>query len=130
MASVAEIAEALADQLAQVTGLRATDYVPESLNPPAAFVNVTEIAEGTFGYETVTVNLDLVVLVSRASARSGQGTLYEYMDPRGPKSVTAAVMSLGRDDIQVESCKYRSLGIEEIAAYGYIGGAFETVVTA
>ena len=130
MASVAEIASALADQLTRVTGIRATDYVPESISPPAAFVNVTEVTEATFGYETVTVNLDLVVLVSRASARSGQGTLYEYMDPRGPLSVTAAVMSLGRADIQVESCEYRALGAEEVAAYGYLGGAFDTVVTA
>ena len=132
MAEIGLIAEALAEQLFQVTGIRATDYVPDSINPPAAFVNVTEIVEDTFdGGGTVTV--DLVVLVSRASARAGQGSLYEYQSLAGPKSIRKAIaankdLGLG-DGTEAIVRRYRSLGIEEIAAYGYIGGAFETEVT-
>jgi len=128
VATVAEVADLLATQLSDATGLRATDYVPESISPPAAFVRVNSVRESTFGYGSITILLDLIVLVSRSSARVGAGTLYDLMNPTGPMSVPAAVMSLGETDISIESCEYRSLGIEEVAAYQYDGGAFETVV--
>lgn len=130
MADVAQIVTAAAKILFEVTGLRATDYIPESISPPAAIVNLTEIHPGTFGDETMDVTLDLVVLVART--RAGQQQLQAYQSTTSTDSVWAAVRAnptLGLSGVNAAILRYRSLGIEEIAAYGYVGGAFELQVT-
>lgn len=132
MASVGDVAAGLASQLSIVTGIRATDYVPDSINPPAAFVNLTGRAVDDFDGSLI-LTFDLIVLVSRASARVGTGTLYEFVSGRGDQSVDQAIndnqdLNL-TDGTRAVPGEYRSLGIEEIAAYGYMGGAFAVVVT-
>lgn len=130
MADVDEVAAAAAKVLGLATGLRVTDYIPESISPPAAFVNVTEITPSAYGL-ALDIELDLVVLVTRS--RSGTEQLQAYQSQTGPQSVWLALLAnkgLGlTDGTEATIRRYRSLGIEEIAAYGYIGGAFETVVT-
>ncbi|HMI48898.1 MAG TPA: hypothetical protein VK481_09535 [Gemmatimonadaceae bacterium] len=132
MATVAEIASGIADVAENVIGLRAFDYVPDSINPPAAILILGEITEETFGYGSMEVPFDLVVLVSRTTARVGQGSLYEYASHTGDKSLWLAIAnnkSLGLAGVNARIVRYRPLGIEEIAAYGYFGGAFEMIVT-
>ncbi len=131
MADIDAICAAAAKVLSEATGLRPFDYIPESINPPAAIVVVTSIEPSTFHLESMDVTLDLVVLVARS--RSGQDQLQAYISHTGPQSVwlaLAAHPNLGlTDGTQATIVRYRSLGVEEIAAYQYAGGAFETAVT-
>jgi len=131
MADIRTVVDAAANILSNVTGVRAVGYIPESIKPPAALVNVTEAHEATYGGDGFDVTLDLVVLVTRS--RAGQQQLMAYLSRTGARSVWLAVgqnPTLGLSDgTEAVITRYRSLGIEEIAAYGYVGGAFETQVT-
>lgn len=129
MASIADITLGVTDTLANVTGIRAVDYVPESVNPPAAFVNLGEISESSFGLELLTVTLDAIVVVARgAAARIGQRSLYDLYREMVDAIVAAEDLGLG-DGTRARVIRYRSLSTEEIAALNVYGGAFEIEVT-
>lgn len=131
MANESDIVSGLMKTLNLATGLRATDFIPESISPPATFVKVNRITPATLGGDGFDYEVDLVVLVTRS--RAGQEQLKAYRSKTGPQSVWAALAAnkgIGlTDGTEAIIQDYRDLGIEEIAAYGYMGGAFETVVT-
>jgi hypothetical protein len=133
VASLPDIAEGIAATAAMVPGLRMVDHVPSDLNPPAGFVTLVETVEDTFGLGSMASTFELVVLVSLASERVGQRALLEYADNSGTRSVWAVFASepdLGLSDgTNARIAGYRTLGIEEIAGYGYYGGAFTIQVT-
>jgi hypothetical protein len=117
--------------LSEVTGLRATEYIPEAITPPAAFVNIAEISPGSFGFDSAELLVELTVLTARS--RAGQMQLDEYANREGTGSVWEALsgnkdLSLG-DGTEATIVRFRATGIEEVAAYGYTGGVFELVVT-
>lgn len=129
MASIADILAGLSDELSSVTGLRATDYVPESVSPPAAFVNLTEITEESFGLGSLSVACDAVVLTARGAVpRIGQRSLYDLYRQIVDAIATNEHLGL-TDGTQARVVRYRSLSIEEVAAMSCYGGAFEILVT-
>lgn len=129
MADLDAICAAAAQVLTTATGLRAQDFIPESIDPPAAFVNITRMSVATA--ESMDITLDLIVLVARS--RAGWDQLKAYLSPSGPRSVWLALAAndnLGlTDGTQATLGEWRSLGAEEVAAYGYVGGAFDVAVT-
>jgi hypothetical protein len=134
MATIGECATALASQIATATGLRTTDHVPDDLNPPALFVAFDRLRIVTMSAGAVDLYLDCIVFTSRASDRSGQKALYEYLSLQPPKSIIAAILAdttLGLSGVSCSpaSDEIRALGIEEVAGYGYFGGVVPVLIT-
>lgn len=131
MATIRDIAAGIAD-LASQLGIQAFAYVPDSVQAPASFVRLTAVDEESFGLGSMGVKFDLVFVTSRTT-EVGQYQLYDYAAHTGVKSVWQLVdenRDLGlTDGTDANVTGYRSLGVEEVAAYGYYGGAFEVTVT-
>ena len=132
---MATLQECLTGIKAQMpSGLRTYDYVPEDLNPPAAVPVWRESTPETMGRGKVTHLVNLYVLVSSASDRSGQLRLAEYVAFTGANSIWVAFghnndldIAGGQTTATLESV--RALGLEEVAAYGYYGAVFQISVT-
>lgn len=131
MADLVSIADGIAETIEQATGLRALGYVPEDVNPPMMFVVPPEVDRSTFARGQMELRLEVVVFTSRAVDRVGQQAILEYASFTGPKSVWKAVddrKDLGLTGTDAAVLRFRPLGIEEVAAYGYFGGAFELLI--
>lgn len=127
MATIDEVCAAVADILKNEINdrqLRVTDYVPDSIAPPCAFVNLGEITERDFD-GSLSVTLDAVILVARGAApRIGQRSLYSLYKPL--RAAVDGNEDLGMNDGTVARVmRYRPLSIEEIAAVNCYGGAYE-----
>ena len=133
MATIAQVAAGLASVLDDVPGLRVVTFVADDVNPPVAILHLLEVEPETMGRGISTLTWEATVLVSRAVDRVGQEALYDYASLAGTNSVWAAVghnNTLGLPDgTQATVMRYRGLGLEELAAYGYYGGVFEIAVT-
>lgn len=127
MATIGEVAAALASTINTATGLRTVDHVPESVDPPVLFVAFDRLEVITMSRGAAELWFDAVVFTARAVSRVGQELLYEYLSTSGPKSIIKAVAdasTLGLDDVSASavSAPARALGAEEMAGYGYFGG--------
>lgn len=128
MADLSAVALALSDLFTEQLGVRATDYVPEKINAPAAFVQIPETFDDTLDDE-ITARVELVVLVARGAApRVGQRSLYDLFP------VVRAALKEHRhlgftDGTDVTYVRARGLSFEEVAAIGYYGNVYELQVT-
>lgn len=130
--SLNDLAEAIAVRTKQVPELRAYAFVPNDIQPPAAFVVFGTIERQAMVMGVMEIAFELVVFVSTADDRSGQKLLHQFANPdrADSGSVWAAFETnkdLGLTGTDVTLLRYRPLGTDEIAAYGYIGGAFEGI---
>ena len=133
MATIGEVAEALAETVAFPTRLEVTDYVPGDFNVPALFVSLNRLKVVTMGLGSVDMWFDCVVFTSRTVDLVGQRELYEYLSVTGTKSIVKAIFdksTLGLEGVSASpiSDESRALGIEEVAAYGYFGGIVPVLV--
>lgn len=115
-------------------GLRCTPHAPDTIEPPASFCVLTEITEATLDLQSMTYTVDVVVLVSAAADRAGQLKLYELVEPTGVSSVwraldNAPTLGLTADNTRAWITGYRSLSVEEVAAYQFYGGAFAVTIS-
>ena len=128
MATASQIASGIAGVIDNITGLRVYSYVPEDIQPPACILAIGEVAPETMARGFVSYPFEATVLVSKASDRVGQSNLYDYVSFTGTNSLWAAFTdnnTIGLSDgTRATVMRYRPLGIEEIAAYGYFGGTF------
>ncbi len=130
--SLNDLAQAITNRAKTVLGLRGYAFVPDDIQVPAVFVAFGQIERQAMVMGVMEIDFDLVVFVSRADDRSGQKLLNEYANPDrdDPKSIWSAFevdKDLGLAGTDVTLLRYRTLGSEEIAAYGYFGGAFEGI---
>lgn len=133
--TIAAVMTGIETRLATIAGLRLTEYTPDQVNPPQAFVGVPPVPNyhQTMGRGRFTLEPTVTVLVSAALDRVGQLALAEYANPTGPKSVVTAVeadKSLGG---VVEDCivvDFRPFGLQEVGVIGYFGGVFNLRVIA
>jgi hypothetical protein len=131
MSTLAQVADALEDKLNDITGLRVYDYVPAAVNVPCVILSVGEIERQTMGRASMMFTFDAAVLLSRGSERVAQQSLYTYASFSGASSIWKQIddnHTLGLSDVEAKVMRYRPLGIEEIAAYGYVGGVFEIII--
>lgn len=115
----------LGTALDTITGLRAFDYVPDSLSPPAAVVEPLEIDYD----EAMQRGLDvyrayILVIVGRMSDRSSQDRLDAYVAGSGASSVKAALESdktLGGacSTLQVTSARPREVVVSGVNMIAY-----------
>jgi len=91
-ATVAQVMTALKTQLATISGLRTVDYIPDQINPPMAVPALTQVTyhnaqQGGAPQHSIVVT----VIVGRASERTAQNALYEFLSYSGNKSIRAAI---------------------------------------
>lgn len=130
--SLTQLASAIETRCETVSGLRAYSYVPEDVQVPAAFVSFGTIERSAMVLGTSEIPFELVVLVSSTWDRSAMAKLYAFANPDATDSGSVwaafdANETLSLSGVDVTLLRFRFLGVEEIAAYRYYGGAFEGV---
>jgi hypothetical protein len=94
MATVSQIRDGLAANLATIAGLRTSATVPDNPNPPIAIVEPTSVNyDTTFGRGLDEYLFKITIIAGRADERSGQNKLDGYCNPSGSLSVKTAVES-------------------------------------
>jgi hypothetical protein len=132
MATIGEIANGLAATAGTIRDLEAHSYPPDSVNAPAVFVSSIEVVEGTFGFGSMELTADLIVVLSHAAAKAAYTRLFELMSQEDDSSmwaVLAANSDLGLAGTNARVTVCRTLGDIEIGGINYVGGLFEVAVT-
>lgn len=120
MATISEIRSGIAVNLATITGLRTSAYVPDDPKPPIAVVLPQGILFDTsFARGLDTMTFTVLVIVGRVSDRNAQNTLDSYCDPLSATSIKKAIESdrtlAGKiDDLRVtEMRNYTSITVSD-----------------
>jgi hypothetical protein len=134
MATIAEIRTGLKTNLATIVGLRTTDIVPDVLNPPVAIVMPQGITyDEAFRRGLATYTFTVMVIVGRASERSAQTTLDQYVAQTGSTSVKAAIevdKTLGGKAFDTRVTNMRSYGSTTQGDVLYLAAEFTVLVYA
>jgi len=112
------MAAGLAKNLATIPQLRTFSYVPEQLNPPAAVTAVVTVEYDDDFDDNYTVEFGVLVIVTRADARSAQIRLYDYLEAAGERSVRAAIDADPTLDGSCATCQVVTGGSEQIVTVG------------
>lgn len=132
MATIAQIREGIADNLATIAGLRTTDTVPDNPQPPVAIVSPSSIQyDLSFQRGLDLHNFVVMIIVGRASERNAQRTLDLFCAGTGASSVKAAIESNRTltglvQDLRVTSM--RNYGSTVIGETTYLAVEFDLVV--
>lgn len=120
MATISEIRSGIATNLATITGLRTSAYVPDDPKPPIAVVMPSGVLFDTsFARGLDTMTFTVLVIVGRVSDRNAQNTLDAYCDPLSATSVKKAIeidrtLAGKIDDLRVtEMRNYTSITVSE-----------------
>lgn len=126
--SIASVVHGLAVTLGDnIEGLRCFDHQPEQINPPTAICAVTGVNYGEDMSGEFSVDLGVIVLVSRADARTAQQTVYDYLDNTGSKSIADTINTYPTLGGVVTDCDTVSAGGPSLFTIGgqdYIGVEF------
>lgn len=112
--SIQTIREGIATNLATISGLRVSAFVPDNPTPPIAVVIPQRVEFDTAlarGMDRFT--FDVTVIAARASERNAQRTLDSYCNVTGATSIKAAVESDQTLGGTVMDCR-----VTEMTAYG------------
>lgn len=94
MASLSDLRTGIAENLATITGLRVSSFVPDNPNPPMAIVTPQNIEyHKSFNNGFNTYNFVVSVFVGRVSDRTSQNNLDAYCNPTGSSSIKSAIES-------------------------------------
>ena len=134
MADVATIRSGLATNLATISGLRTSAWVPDQINPPIAVIKPETINYDTaFKRGLDTYEFSVLVIVGRVDERSAQSRLDAYCASSGASSIKTAIES-DRDlsgaisDLRVtEMRNYTSLPVGDVT---YLAAEFVVQVFA
>ena len=92
--TVQTIRQGIATNLATISGLRTSAFVPDNPTPPIAIVVPERVDFDTAMHRGLdTYSFKVLVIAQRASERSAQNTLDAFCDPTGATSVKAAIES-------------------------------------
>jgi hypothetical protein len=131
MQSIEDVMIAIAAQVTDETGIRAGDVVPNAINPPEVFLHLKGSKPGTFGADSLELDIDVIAFVSSSVDRA-QRVLYKYVSVGTPESLFDALSAdptFGLDDVSGAVGEFRNLGFDEIAAYKMYGGAISLAVS-
>lgn len=94
MATLSDLRTGIAENLATITGLRVSSFVPDNPNPPMAIVTPQNIEyHKSFNNGFNTYNFVVSVFVGRVSDRVSQNNLDAYCNPTGSSSIKSAIES-------------------------------------
>ena len=134
MASIAELRNEIAQNLATIAGLRTSEFIPDNPNPPIAIVQFDraqyhlDMGNGMTEYSFV-----VQLIVGRVDERTAQRNLDAYCSSTGSSSVLLAVESNRTLDGKAFDCV-----VTEMSSYGpvlvndttYLGAEFQVRVLA
>ena len=134
MASITELREGIAANLATIPGLRTSPTIPDNPNPPIAIVQLTRVQyHQDFKRGMTEYNFAVQVVVGRVDERSAQQRLDLYCSSTGDYAIGLAVESdrtLGGkafDCIVTEMTNYGSVLISDVT---YLAAEFNVRVLA
>lgn len=89
----AEARQAIADRIAEVTGIEAVNKMPDTINPPVVVVIPAESEPVKFNTSSGShdANVHVVLFLSDSVIRVAQDELDQYMNWDGEKSIYAAL---------------------------------------
>jgi hypothetical protein len=94
MASISDLRTGIKTNLATITGLRTSDFQPDSINPPIAIVFPISLNyDETFHRGMQTYTFSVQVIVGRVSERTGQNSIDAYCSSTGANSIKLAIES-------------------------------------
>ena len=134
MASIQELREGIATNLATISGLRTSKDIPDNPNPPVAIVQLNRVDyHQDFQRGMTEYNFAVQVLVGRVDDRTAQRNLDAFCSSTGSSSVSLAVESnrtLGGkafDCIVTEMTSYGSVVVSDVT---YLAAEFNVRVLA
>lgn len=134
MASISELRDGIAANLATISGLRVSATIPDNPNPPIAIVQLTRVQyHQDFKRGMTEYNFSVQIVVGKVDERSAQTNLDAYCSSTGNSSIILAVesdRSLGGkafDAIVTEVSNYGSVTISDI---NYLAAEFNVRVLA
>lgn len=134
MASLAELRDGIATNLATISGLRTTGYIPGQVNPPYAIVTPDSIEyHKAFANGVSSYSFTITVVVGQADSRTAQATLDAYCSPTGSSSIKSAVESnrtLSGKAYDLIVSDMRNYGSTTIGETTYLAAEFNCVVQA
>lgn len=114
MTTIAELRAGLATNLATISGLRTSAFVPDNPTPPIAVVVPSRVDfDTTMGRGLDTYTFDVIVIAARATERSAQQVLDGYCNPTGSTSVKAAI-----ETDKTLGGKANGLRVTDLSSYG------------
>jgi hypothetical protein len=132
MATLSEIRDGIATNLATITGLRTKGIIPGQVNPPYAVITPEGIDyHRSFANGFNTYNFTITVVVGQADSRSAQNTLDAYCTPSGASSIRSAIESdktLSGKAFDVMVSEMRNYGSTTIGETTYLAAEFTCAV--
>jgi hypothetical protein len=134
MASVSELRTGIATNLATITGLRTSSFMPDNPNPPIAVVMPSSISyDDVFKRGMQTYIFNVLVIVGRVDERTAQSNLDGFVSSTGSSSVKLAIerdKSLGGKAFDTRVTEMRNYGQLSIQDILYLTGEFTVLVYA
>ena len=134
MASVSELRTGIATNLATITGLRTSAFMPDNPNPPIAVVMPSSISyDDVFKRGMQTYIFNVLVIVGRVDERTAQSNLDGFVSSTGASSVKRAIevdKSLGGKAFDTRVTEMRNYGQLSIQDILYLTGEFTVLVYA
>jgi hypothetical protein len=134
MASVSELRTGIATNLATITGLRTSSFMPDNPNPPIAVVMPSSISyDDTFNRGMQTYIFNVLVIVGRVDERTAQSNLDAFVSGTGSSSVKRAIevdKTLGGKAFDTRVTEMRNYGQLSIQDILYLTGEFTVLVYA
>jgi hypothetical protein len=134
MASITDIRAGLASQIGAVPGLRTTTETPDTISPPIAIINVSNVSYDKAGSRGLDeYNFVITLIVGRVGERTAQRLLDSYVSTTGASSLKLAVESdrtLGGKCDTLRVTEMRNYGQTVIGEVTYLASEFNVVVYA
>lgn len=133
--NISSIRAGLKTRLATISGLRCYETIPDQFAAPAAIVGMpTQIVfDFTFNRSTDRITYPVRLLVAKATDRSAQERLEQYLDGSGALSVKAAIEAdptLGGAANLTRVLNASGLGVYDMGGVPYLGCEFQIEVIA
>ena len=132
MATISDIRDGIATNLATITGLRTTETVPDNPQPPVAIIQPNSIEyDRAFQRGLDQYSFTVTVIVGRASERNAQRLLDTYCGGSGSSSVKTAIESNRTlsgviQDLRVVAMK--NYGTISLSDQIYLAAEFDVIV--
>lgn len=134
MATISEIRSGIATTLANISGLRTSAFVPDTVSPPVAIVEPNTIKfDVTMGRGLDELNFKVTVIVGRATDRSAQAAIDAFCSSTGATSIKQVLESnrtLGGKCNDLRVTGLNSYGSIQIADTPYLAAEFAVIVYA
>jgi len=128
MASISALRTGLATNLATISGLRTSAFMPDNPNPPVAVVMPSSVSyDDTFQRGMQTYVFNVLVIVGRVDERTAQSNLDTYVSSTGSKSIKLAIQSdktLGGIAFDTRVSEMRNYGQLSVGEIVYLSAEF------